>query len=102
MSFSGKTYYQLLYREVYILNNSTYYKYNKKEFNISGFIRYPQPKVKKNDLILMINTNYSTMNVNCIIKNLTRNDYSLYFKANESKFASLPTLICALYKAVSI
>ena len=79
-----KSYDQLLYGEVYILNNSTYYKYNKKEFNISGYIRDPQPKFKKNDLILMINTNDSTMNVNCIINNLTRNDYSLYCKANES------------------
>ena len=79
-----KTYDQLLYREVYILNNSTYYKYNKKEFNISGFIRDPQPKFIKNDLILMINTNESTMNATCIINNLTSIDYSLYCKVNES------------------
>ena len=79
-----KTYDQLLYRDVYILNNSTYYKYNKKEFNISGFIRDPQPKFIKNDLILMINTNESTMNATCIINNITSYDYSLYCKVNES------------------
>ena len=79
-----KTYDQLLYGDVYILNNSTYYKYNKKEFNISGFIRDPQPKFKKNDLILMINTNESTMNATCMINNLTSIDYSLYCKVNES------------------
>ena len=79
-----KAYNQLLYKEIYILNNSTYYKYSKKEFNISGFIRDPQPKFKKNDLILMINTNVSTLNATCIINNLTSNDYTLYCKVNES------------------
>ena len=79
-----KAYDQLLYKEIYILNNSTYYKYSKKEFNISGFIRDPQPKFKENYLILMISANYSTINATCIINNLTSNDYSLYCKVNES------------------
>jgi hypothetical protein len=32
---------QILYQEVYILDISTYYQYNKKEFNISGSIKDP-------------------------------------------------------------
>ena len=74
---------QILYQEVYILDISTYYQYNKKEFNISGSIKDPQPKLKKNELPLMINSKDSTIDANCIINNSTRSDYYLYCEVNE-------------------
>ena len=74
---------QILYQEIYILHISTYYQYNKKEFNISGSIKDPQPKLKKNELPLMINSKDSTIDANCIINNSTRSDYYLYCEVNE-------------------
>ena len=74
---------QILYQEIYILDISTYYQYNKKEFNISGSIKDPQPKLKKNELPLMINSKDSTIDANCIINNSTRSDYYLYCEVNE-------------------
>ena len=78
-----KAYNELISKEIYILDNSTYYKYNKNEFNISGSIKDPQPKLKKNDLVLMINSKNSTIDANCTINNSSRSDYYLYCKVNE-------------------
>ena len=45
---------------VYILDNSTYYKFDKFLFNISGEINDPQPKLENNNLTVMINPESET------------------------------------------
>ena len=72
---------------VYILDNSTYYKYDKLLFNISGEINDPQPKLENKNLTLMINLESDTKietEIVCTINNKTRQNYILNCKANET------------------
>jgi len=70
---------------VYILDNSNFYKYDKCLFNITGEINDPQPKLDNKNLLLMINLeNNDTIDIQCNISNITRNNYILHCKSNES------------------
>ena len=70
---------------VYILDNSNFYKYDQLLFNITGEINDPQPKIDNKNLLLMINLeNNDTIQIPCIISNITINKYILNCKSNES------------------
>ena len=72
---------------VYILDNSTYYKYGKSLFNISGEINDTQPKLENKNLTVMINLASDIKKeteVKCTINNKTRQNYILNCKANET------------------
>ena len=70
---------------VYILDNSNFYKYDQLLFNITGEINDPQPKIDNKNLSLMINLeNNDTIQIPCIISNITKNKYILNCKSNES------------------
>ena len=72
---------------VYILDNSKFIRYDKFLFNITGEINDPQPKLDNKNLILMINlenNEKSEMQIQCNISNITRNNYILNFKVNET------------------
>ena len=63
---------------VYILDNSNFYKYDQLLFNITGEINDPQPKIDNKNLLLMINLeNNDTIQIPCIISNITKNKYIL-------------------------
>jgi len=82
---------------IYILDNSTYYKYDKLLFNISGAIDGPKPKLDNKNLTLIVNLVLETKiveEVNCSIMNILKNNYSLDCKANE-------TILCDLQSAIS-
>ena len=72
---------------VYIMDNSNFNKYDKFFFNVNGEINDPQPKLDYKNLLLMINlgNNKKTyIQVQCNISNITRNNYILHCKSNES------------------
>ena len=67
------------------MDNSNFYKYDKFLFNITGEINDPQPKIDNKNLLLMINLeNNDTIQIPCIISNITKNKYILNCKSNES------------------
>ena len=81
---------------IYIMDNSTLYKYNNLFFNISGEINDPQPKLNNKNLILMINLENDEKpktEVQCNISNFTRNNYILHCEANETFDGELQSAI---------
>ena len=82
---------------IYILDNSTYYKYDKLLFNISGAINGYKPKLDNKNLTLIANVESETKliaEVNCTIMNILGNNYALDCKANE-------TISCDLQSSIS-
>jgi len=73
---------------VYIMDNSSYNKYDKYSFNISGEINDPQPKLENRNLTIMVNfesNETKTMKeIECTINNITRKSYCLNCTANET------------------
>ena len=81
---------------IYILDNSTYYKYDKLLFNISGVINGPKPKLDNKNLALIANLESEDKliaEVNCTIINILGNNYSLDCKANETISSNLQSAI---------
>ena len=81
---------------VYIMDNSTFYRYDKLLFNITGEIEDPQPKLDNKNLLLMINlenSEKSEIQVQCNISNTTRNNYIFYCKSNETFQGELQSAI---------
>jgi len=81
---------------IYVLDNSTYCKYNKLLFNISGTIDGPKPKLDNKNLTLIVNLESETKietEVNCTIMNILGNNYSLDCKANETISSNLQSAI---------
>ena len=72
---------------VYIMDNSKFIKYDKFLFNVTGEIEDPQPKLDNKNLILMLsveNNETPEIQVQRNISNITRNNYILNCKANET------------------
>ena len=81
---------------VYILNNSKIYNYEKLVFDIKGVIIDPQPKLSNKNLILMINSENEErpeIQIQCNISNITRNNYILHCKGNETFKGQLQSVI---------
>ena len=82
---------------IYLLDNSTYDKYDKYLFNISGRISGTQPKFESKNLSVMVNLlseQKLVTELDCIINNITMENYILNCKTNE-------TIECDLQSAVS-
>ena len=90
-------YYNILENSfVYIIDNSKFIRYDKFLFNITGKIEDPQPKLDNKNLILMINienNEKSEIQVQCNISIITRNNYILNCKANETFLGELQSAI---------
>ena len=72
---------------IFILNNSTYTKYDELFFNISGLINGPKPKLSNKNLILYINIESETNSkeeIQCKVTNILFDNYSLSCKANKA------------------
>lgn len=72
---------------IFILNNSTYTKYDELFFNISGLINGPKPKLSNKNLILYINIESETNSkeeIQCKVTNILFDNYSLTCKANKA------------------
>ena len=81
---------------IYILDNSTYYKYDKLLFNISGTIDCPKPKLDNKNLTLIVNLESEIKietEVNCTIMNILGNNYSLDCKAKETISSNLQSAL---------
>ena len=81
---------------VYILNNSKIYNYEKLVFDIKGVIIDPQPKLSNKNVILMINSENEErpeIQIQCNISNITRNNYILHCKGNETFKGQLQSAI---------
>jgi len=82
---------------VYILDNSTYNNSGKYKFYISGSIKDPQPKLYINQTLkVMINVesdSKASIEVNCIIINITGCNYVLSCKNNETFSGDLQSSI---------
>lgn len=66
---------------VYILDNSTYFKYDELLFNISGSIDGQKPKLSNKSLTLHVNLESETKleeDIDCIVTNILGDNYSLY------------------------
>ena len=88
LMYSGKIYDNLLENSfVYILDNSKFIKYDKFLFNVTGEIEDPKSKLDNKALLLMINlenSEKSVIQVQCNISNISRNNYILNCKSNET------------------
>ena len=72
--------------EIFILDNSTVYKYNNTHFKIKGIIENSHPKLEENTQLLIENTlskNDKFKKINCTISNEISNYYNLLCKTNE-------------------
>ena len=83
---------------VYIMDNSTLYRNHQFLFNITGEIEDPQPKLENKNITLMINLENeidekTEVEVQCNISNITRNNYILYCKSNETFIGELQNAI---------
>ena len=85
----------LLNKNIYILDNSTFSGIDILAFNISGVIEGTQPKLENKNIT--VNTNLkdqkSKEEIDCIIHNLTLNNYLLNCKANKSLNLDLQSAI---------
>lgn len=69
------------------MNNSTYDRYDELLFNITGLINGTQPKFKEKNLSLLINViseEKSETEIDCIINNISSQEYLLNCKLNET------------------
>ena len=84
---------------IYVMDNSTFNKYDKFLFNISGIINDPQPKLVNTKLDVMINIE-SDENIikdaECNISNKERQNYILNCKINETLDYNLQSAISFL------
>jgi len=81
---------------VYILDNSTYFKYDELLFNISGSIDGQKPKLSNKSLTLHVNLESETKleeDIDCIVTNILGDNYSLYCKANETILGDLQSAV---------
>ena len=72
---------------IYILDNSSYTKYDKNLFDIFGSIKNPQPIFENKDLLVMINVESDKKYYNeaeCNITNITGHNYTLFCRSNET------------------
>ena len=77
---------------------STLYRNHQFLFNITGEIEDPQPKLENKNITLMINLENEIdgkveIEVQCNISNITRNNYILYCKSNETFIGELQSAI---------
>ena len=83
---------------VYIMDNSSFYRNQQFLFNITGEIEDPQPKLENKNITLLINLENeidekTEVEVQCNISNITRNNYILYCKSNETFIGELQNAI---------
>jgi hypothetical protein len=81
---------------VFLLDNSTFDKYDKFLLNISGIINEPQPKFENKNLSVMVDLqseNKQVTNIDCIINNITEKNYILNCKVFESLVMNLQSSI---------
>jgi hypothetical protein len=83
---------------VYIMDNSSLYRNQQFLFNITGEIEDPQPKLENKNITLLINLENeidekTEVEVQCNISNITRNNYILYCKSNETFLGELQNAI---------
>ena len=82
----GDKYDMLSNSNIYVFDNSTCILYNELLFNISGVIDGIQPEIKNDNINLMINLQSeetTQTEVDCIIKNIVKNNYELSCKSKE-------------------
>ena len=75
-----------LNKNIYILDNSTLSSDEKLDFNISGVINGSQPMLENENITVRSNIKDEKLSTefNCIINNITYNNYLLKCKINES------------------
>ena len=80
---------------IYLLDNSTYDKYDEPLFNISGRINGTQPKFENKNLSVIINLHSEKLvnEIDCIINNITWEKYILNCKMNETTESDLQSAI---------
>jgi hypothetical protein len=83
---------------VYIMDNSSFYRNQQFLFNITGEIEDPQPKLENKNITLLINLENENdekteVEVQCNISNITRSNYILYCKSNETFLGELQNAI---------
>ena len=83
---------------VYIMDNSSLYRNQQFLFNINGEIEDPQPKLENKNITLLINLENENdekteVEVQCNISNITRSNYILYCKSNETFLGELQNAI---------
>ena len=99
VTYKNNTYNNILENSlVYIMDNSTLYRNHQFLFNITGEIEDPQPKLENKNITLMINLENeidekTEVEVQCNISNITRNNYILYCKSNETFLGELQNAI---------
>ena len=75
--------------EIFILDNSTIYKYNNTNFEVKGIIEKSNPNFKKTAQLLIENNNNKFKKVNCSLLNEKSNNYNLICLTNEKLNFSL-------------
>ena len=80
------------------MDNSSFYRNQQFLFNINGEIEDPQPKLENKNITLLINLENeidekTEVEVQCNISNITRNNYILYCKSNETFIGELQNAI---------
>ena len=85
----------LLNKNIYILDNSAFSYDNNLSFNISGIIDGTQPKLENKNVSVTSNLQEkkSEAKIDCIINNITLNNYLLNCKTNESLNLDLQSAI---------
>jgi hypothetical protein len=83
---------------VYLMDNSSFYRNQQFLFNIIGEIEDPQPKLENKNITLLINLENENdekteVEVQCNISNITRSNYILYCKSNETFLGELQNAI---------
>lgn len=87
LKYQEKFNYVLENSSIYIMDNSELYKYDGFSFNINGEIDDPQTNLNKKNLTLIINTENEEKpeaQVQCNLSNISRINYILNCKANET------------------
>lgn len=87
LKYQEKFNYVLENSSIYIMDNSKLYKYDGFSFNINGEIDDPQTNLNKKNLTLIINTENEEKpeaQVQCNLSNISRINYILNCKANET------------------
>ena len=75
------------FENIFLMNNSTYDRYDELLFNITGLINGTQPKFEEKNLSLLINViseEKSETEIDCIINNISSQEYLLNCKLNET------------------
>ena len=91
-----KTYDILYNSSIHRMDDSIYYYYDKKLFNITGIINHPQPKFTNKSIVLMINLQSEEkikINVDCNVNDINGLNYTLKCTSREYFYGNLQSSI---------